>query len=182
MVQDHWPVGSEPQFLTTLSYSWTQRHGGDSTVDRGWRRCPNRYNNHNVGLRPQNHSPPGRSHAGARRSHPVECSIGSLLSLAYGGRSWSRSRAKLHDCGAGSSARLPPPRPALRLLIRRPQRRLTCAGPGPGSFPAFFSASSLPLPRARPPRRTRSLAPSCPFWPCPPPSHPQTLTSCSSAQ
>ena len=49
MVQDHWPVGSEPQFVTTtttttttLSYSWTQSHGGDSAVDRGWRRCPNR--------------------------------------------------------------------------------------------------------------------------------------------
>ena len=25
MVQDHWPVGSEPQFVTTLSYSWTRR-------------------------------------------------------------------------------------------------------------------------------------------------------------
>ena len=43
MVQDHWPVGSEPQFVTTLSYSWTQSHGGDSAVSRGWRRCPNRY-------------------------------------------------------------------------------------------------------------------------------------------
>ena len=43
MVQDHWPVGSEPQFVATLSYSWTQRHRGDSAVDRGWRRCPNRY-------------------------------------------------------------------------------------------------------------------------------------------
>ena len=43
MVQDHWPVGSEPQFVTTLGYSWTQRHGGDSDVGRGWRRCPNRY-------------------------------------------------------------------------------------------------------------------------------------------
>ena len=43
MVQDHWPVGSEPQFVTTLCYSWTQSHGGDSAVDRGWRRCPNRY-------------------------------------------------------------------------------------------------------------------------------------------
>ena len=41
MVQDHWPVGSEPQFVTTLCYSWTQSHGGDSAVDRGWRRCPN---------------------------------------------------------------------------------------------------------------------------------------------
>ena len=43
MVQDHWPVGSEPQFVTTLCYSWTQSHGGDSAVGRGWRRCPNRY-------------------------------------------------------------------------------------------------------------------------------------------
>ncbi len=43
MVQDHWPVGSEPQFVTTLGYSWTQSHGGDSDVGRGWRRCPNRY-------------------------------------------------------------------------------------------------------------------------------------------
>ena len=36
-------VGSEPQFGTTWSYSWTQGHGGDSAVGRGWRRCPNRY-------------------------------------------------------------------------------------------------------------------------------------------
>ena len=43
MVQDHWSVGSEPQFVTTWSYSWTQGHGGDSTVGRGWRRGSNRY-------------------------------------------------------------------------------------------------------------------------------------------
>ena len=30
------------QFVTTLSYSWTQSHGGDSAVGRGWRRCPDR--------------------------------------------------------------------------------------------------------------------------------------------
>ena len=52
MVQDHWPVGSEPQFVTTLCYSWTQSHGGDSAVDRGWRRCPNRYGS---GARSKNH-------------------------------------------------------------------------------------------------------------------------------
>ena len=28
MVQDHWSVSSEPQFVTTWSYSWTQGHGG----------------------------------------------------------------------------------------------------------------------------------------------------------
>ena len=39
MVQDHWPVGSEPQFVTTLSYSWTQSHGDaadESCSDRRW--------------------------------------------------------------------------------------------------------------------------------------------------
>ena len=38
---NHWPVGLEPQLVTTLCYSWTQSHGGDSAVGRGWRRCPN---------------------------------------------------------------------------------------------------------------------------------------------
>ena len=43
MVQDHWSVGSEPQIVKSLGYSWTQSHGGVSAVGRGWRRCPNRY-------------------------------------------------------------------------------------------------------------------------------------------
>lgn len=46
------PAGLEPQLVTTLCYSWTQSHGGDSAVDRGASEFQQKYRDHGGQLQP----------------------------------------------------------------------------------------------------------------------------------